>query len=91
MGESAVTVQVVGRVQGVGFRWMCQQQAERLEVRGWVRNEPDGSVAGRFEGAREAVDQLVDWCRSGPPGSHVERVDVETVEPSGARGMQIRF
>ncbi|MEP6814420.1 MAG: acylphosphatase [Marmoricola sp.] len=91
MGECAVTVRIVGRVQGVGFRWCCQQEAERLGVRGWVRNEPDESVAGHFEGPRAAVDRLVVWCRSGPPGARVERVDVDDARPCGARELEIRF
>ncbi len=64
MSDVAVSARIVGRVQGVSFRWACQREAERLGVRGWVGNEPDESVAAHFEGARDAVDQLVAWCRS---------------------------
>ena len=53
-----------GRVQGVwSFRWETQRQADRLGVTGWVRNEPDGSVAGHFEGER--AGELVDLVPSG--------------------------
>lgn len=90
MSDVAVTVRVVGRVQGVSFRWYCQQEAERLGVRGWVSNEPDDSVAGHFEGPREAVDRLVEWCRSGPRAAHVERVDVDDAQPCGASELEIR-
>ena len=62
----AVDVTVTGRVQGVSFRWYTEQQAARLGVAGWVRNEPDGSVAGHFEGEDDAVDALVEWCRQRP-------------------------
>ncbi|MGI9157670.1 MAG: acylphosphatase [Marmoricola sp.] len=90
MSDIAVSVQVFGLVQGISFRAACQQEAERLGVRGWVSNEPDDSVAGLFEGPRDAVDQLVAWCRSGPPGAQVERVDVEETETSGASGFVTR-
>ncbi len=90
MTDVAVDVRIVGRVQGVSFRWICQQEAERREVRGWIRNEPDESVAAHFEGDRDAVDELVAWCRSGPPGARVEDLDVDHVELAHARKFEIR-
>lgn len=83
-----MSVHVFGLVQGVSFRAACQQEAERLGVRGWVSNEPDESVTGLFEGSRDAVDRLVAWCRSGPPGAEVDRVDVEEAGPSGESGFE---
>ena len=56
MGTTAVDVRVRGRVQGVSFRMYAEQRAAELGVAGWVRNEPDGSVAVRVEGDQEAVD-----------------------------------
>ena len=85
----AFDVLIRGRVQGVSFRWYTQQEAERLGVTGWVRNEPDGSVAGHFEGER--ARELVDWCRHGPSYAHVEGVSVDEVSDEGARGFRIRF
>src|SRR4029079_5743084 len=54
----AVTVKVTGRVQGVSFRWYTVREAERLGVTGWVRNEPDGSVAAHLEGEDSALDAM---------------------------------
>lgn len=79
-----------GRVQGVFFRDTCSRQAHRSGVAGWVRNEPDGSVAALFEGPAEAVEQMVAWCRQGPPGARVDRVDVVEVAPGGAAGFDVR-
>ena len=71
-----LTVTAHGRVQGVAFRhYTCQQALER-GVTGWVRNQPDGSVEGLFEGDAAAVRGLVEWCRSGPPAAQVERLNV---------------
>ena len=81
-----VSGQVTGRVQGVMFRDSCRHEAERLGVVGWVRNEPDGTVAGHFEGPARAVDELVRWCHDGPPRARVERVDVVESEPRDAEG-----
>ena len=90
MDVVAREVTVRGRVQGVFFRDSCRQQAERLGVTGWVRNEPDGTVRGHFEGERGAVEQLVAWCREGPRHAHVEAVDVVAIEPSGHAGFDAR-
>lgn len=84
-----VRVQVRGRVQGVMFRDSCRREAERLGVTGWVRNEPDGAVAIEAEG--DAVDDLVAWCRTGPPGARVERVDVSEIPLAGGRGFEVRW
>jgi len=82
MAIHAVDITVTGRVQGVFFRSGCREQADRLGVRGWVSNEPDGSVAGHFEGEDQDVQALVDWCRT---GSRAARVDDLTVSPSEVR------
>ena len=71
-----VSVTVFGRVQGVAFRHYTTLRATELGVNGWVGNQPDGSVAGVFEGDENAVNALVDWCRQGPPAAVVERLDL---------------
>lgn len=90
MGK-AVDVTVTGRVQGVAFRAYTQQVAERLGVRGWVRNEPDGSVTGHFEGDAGAVDALVDWCRTGPRLARVRHVAVRETRQTGAGSFDLRY
>jgi acylphosphatase len=80
---------VSGLVQGVGFRYSLAARAEARGVAGWARNRPDGSVEALFEGAPDAVDALVDWCRDGPRGARVDRVEVYDGEPSGLRGFRI--
>jgi acylphosphatase len=87
----AVRVKVLGRVQGVSFRWYAAEEAERLGVTGWVRNEPDGSVAGQFEGDDEAVEALVAWCRHGPSYAAVRDVAVTATGPTGAVAFEIRY
>lgn len=57
---------ISGRVQGVFFRAETQRTAERLGVKGWVRNLPDGTVEAVFEGAADDVRKAVEWCHSGP-------------------------
>ena len=71
-----VTVVVQGRVQGVSFRHYTCCRALELGVAGWVRNLPDGSVEGLFEGEASAVNAMVDWCRQGPPSARVDRIEI---------------
>ena len=85
---TAADLHVTGRVQGVSYRAAMQQEAERLGVTGWVRNEPDGSVAAHVEGEAAAVDALVAWCRRGPSGSRVRDVAVRRVGRRRAPGVR---
>ena len=83
-------ITAAGRVQGVFFRDTTRREAERRGVAGWVRNAGDGTVEAVFEGEPEAVDALVELCRSGPGHASVERLDVAEEEPEGLRGFQVR-
>jgi len=87
----AVSVRVTGRVQGVSFRWYAVQEAEQHGVTGWIRNEPDGSVAAHLEGDDDAVDAMVDWCRHGPSYATVRDVAVTEARPTGADAFDIRY
>ena len=78
--ESVFRLQIFGVVQGVGYRWSMVEEARRLGVRGGVRNRRDGSVEAIVAGPRNAVDQIIDWARKGPPSAAVTRVDVLTGE-----------
>lgn len=82
---------VVGRVQGVGFRFWTQRRAAELGLGGWVRNEADGSVVVHVCGAAEGVAALEESLGRGPIAARVDRV--EMVEPMGAleiAGFEIR-
>ena len=70
-----VRIRVHGRVQGVGFRYATREEARRYGLRGWVRNEIDGSVSAVVEGPPDLVDAFVAWCHDGPVRAYVERVD----------------
>jgi acylphosphatase len=82
-------VVVYGFVQGVGFRFAVERAARSRGVAGWVRNRPDGAVEAVFEGEREDVEALVDFCREGPRGAEVERVDVVSESPDGLAGFRV--
>ena len=73
-------VYVSGRVQGVFFRSEIEYEAVRRDVYGWVRNLPDGRVEAVFEGKKETVEELVEFCRKGPRGARVSKVEVHWEE-----------
>lgn len=75
-----------GRVQGVGFRYMAQEEAGRLGLTGWVRNLADGNVEGEVEGEAVRVDAFCAWCKRGPSGGRVESVTIEEVAVEHAAG-----
>ena len=82
-------VVVHGQVQGVSFRDSCRAEAREAGVAGWVRNEGDGSVRAHLEGDPDAVDRVVDWCRSGPAHADVDHVDVRQVDVDDLQGFRI--
>jgi acylphosphatase len=77
---------VHGRVQGVGFRWFVRSAAARLNLVGWVANEPLGSVRVVAEGEEGSIAELARALAQGPPGASVQRVDGETSAATGAFG-----
>jgi acylphosphatase len=67
-------VEVVGEVQGVGFRWFVREQAGALHLGGWVRNREDGAVEVAACGEAGALEALRAAVQSGPLGAHVSAV-----------------
>jgi acylphosphatase len=80
---------VRGHVQGVFFRADARERAQSLGVDGWARNDSDGSLQAVFEGPRDRVDSMVEWCRRGPRGARVDEVEVNWEEPEGLSGFRV--
>lgn len=82
--KKQVILKIYGKVQGVFFRDSARRKAEELNLVGWVRNEPDGTVRIVAEGGEENLKKLIEWCRaSGAEYSEVEKVDIDWREPTG--------
>jgi acylphosphatase len=79
-----------GRVQGVFFRDTTRREAASRGVSGWVRNRPDGTVEAVFEGDPAAVEAMLAFCREGPRGAQVDRVEVLDEKPEGLSGFEVR-
>lgn len=66
---------VEGKVQGVFFRAFVRQQADALNLTGFVRNLPSGAVEVQAEGDKEHLQSLLEQLKIGPPGASVSRVE----------------
>jgi DNA ligase D-like protein (predicted 3'-phosphoesterase) len=86
----AIRAVVRGRVQGVFFRDTTVKVARRLGVFGWVRNADDGTVAVHAEGEEDAVEELAQFLRQGPPAATVEDVEIEEVKVEGHEQFAVR-
>ncbi len=70
-----VHVFVSGRVQGIFFRSETRREARKYHVTGWVKNLSDGRVEAVFEGEKENVEKLIEFCRKGPSGARVANTE----------------
>ena len=76
-------------MQGVFFRDTMRKRAEARGVAGWVTNRGDGTVEAALEGRRADIEALLGFCKQGPPGAHVERVEARDEEPEHLTGFKI--
>ena len=81
---------ISGRVQGVYYRATTRDTAGEAGVDGWVKNLTDGRVEAVFEGEKDAVESMVEWCHTGSRNARVDDVDVEYGDPTGLEGFEIR-
>lgn len=88
---SRAVVKITGRVQGVFFRAETARNAQVLGLSGWARNRRDGSVEAVFEGPRERVNEVLEWCSHGPAGAEVDSVVVAWEKPAGENEFKIRY
>lgn len=88
-GVIALMARVTGRVQGVWFRAWTQAEAEARGLSGWVRNEPDGSVAALIAGPEDAVREMLAALHDGPPRARVDVVEVTPGEPPDRDGFHV--
>lgn len=76
-----VNVRITGLVQGVYYRGWTKSEAERLGLRGWVRNEYDRSVSVLLAGPRPAVEEMLRLMHRGPLDAKVEKLAIEEASP----------
>ena len=70
-----LNIKIFGQVQGIFFRYTAKEKAEELGIKGFARNEDDGSVYIEAEGGEEDLEKFLGWCGDGPPLAKVEKVE----------------
>jgi acylphosphatase len=91
MAATALRVRVIGRVQGVSYRAWARNEADRLGLSGWVRNERDGSVTALVAGPENAVARMIAAMRVGPRAAIVDRVETAPAAETPPAGFEIRY
>lgn len=90
MAAIARTIKVSGRVQGVFFRASTKTKAEELNIKGFIRNEPDGSVYIEAEGDESSMAKFIDWCKQGPRSAKVDQCSVAASAAKGFEGFTVK-
>ena len=87
--EESIRVRIRGQVQGVWFRGWTEREAGNLGLSGWVRNCPDGSVEALFCGRKEAVQEMIENCASGPRLARVDEVSIINKDEACPAGFRV--
>jgi acylphosphatase len=73
---SKAKLHIIGKVQGVCYRLSAQTMAESMNLSGWIKNLPDGSVLAHAQGSSTNIQAFLSWCKQGPPKAQVETVEL---------------
>lgn len=85
-----LSINVIGKVQGVYFRKSTQQKAIELGLTGTVMNLPDGTVQIEVVGEEQILDKFISWCHTGPERAIVKEVICkEQIEIKGFENFQV--
>lgn len=84
-----ISVKIWGNVQGVFFRESAKEQAEKLGLVGFVRNEKDRTIYIEVEGDEPSLLEFAEWCKRGPEGSSVKKIVVQSGTAKGLKGFRV--
>ncbi len=84
-----IKIKINGKVQGVFFRASTKAVADQMGVKGFVKNEKDGSVYVEAEAEATILEMFVDWCNEGPQNANVENVEVVDGELKNYRNFEV--
>ncbi len=91
MMKNSLSIGVYGQVQGVGFRYEAKEKADELGLKGFARNEPDGSVSIEVEGEEENLRKFLSWCESGHSTVRPDKIDFNSSDEfKNYRGFEIK-
>ncbi len=87
----SVRLKITGRVHHVGFRYFATNEAGKYDVKGWVRNEPDGSVLVEAEAEEHDLDSFIISLRKGPGWARVDHLDLQSIPFAGYKDFGVRY
>ena len=87
--QQRIRITISGQVQGVYFRSSAATEAERLNIAGFAKNQPDGTLLIEAEGSPDDVEAFLNWCRKGPKLAQVSHVSLDEMEPLAEVGFKI--
>jgi len=85
----ALKVIIYGKVQGVGFRNFVFLHAKKLNIRGYVKNNPDRTVEAVFEGDEDNINKMIELCKRGPERARVDKIDIKDIEINNYQDFKI--
>ena len=88
---AAFYARVKGLVQGVGFRYSTVREAQRLRIKGWVKNASNGDVEIWAEGPADKLAVFLAWLGRGPQFSRVDHVDKEEKTPKNYKDFTVEY
>ena len=88
--KKSVALKISGRVQNVGFRYHTQKTAQKSNITGFVKNQPDGSVYLEATGEEAYLDQFILWCHLGPSWARIDEVKIVAMPYQDFEGFEIR-
>lgn len=74
------TIRIKGHVQGVFFRASGEKEAIKNNLKGWIKNESDGSVSAHVQGEKEDIEKFFQWCKTGPTRAEVSSAEITWIE-----------
>ena len=80
--KKAVHIFIVGKVQGVSYRWWFQKEANKMNLSGWVRNRTSNRVEAELFGYENDIEEMIKKCKLGPPSANVEDIIVNQLNDS---------
>ncbi len=87
----AVHLIIKGKVQGVFYRQSAKKEAVKLGIKGWVKNNEDGTVEAVATGSEEQIQHFIKWCRQGPTLAHVSEVIATDTSDEPFTGFEVRY
>jgi acylphosphatase len=81
--KKAVRLMISGTIQGIFFRMFCKENADKLGLKGYVRNLDDGDVELVLEGNSDEIEKMIEICKQGPPRARIRKIQIQEIKWQG--------